>query len=113
MKKILIIFLSLFVLISCSINSKYINVKYRDSKVNIADSRWEYLNTSESSFVNGAWYDGEENYMIIKLNSTYYHYCDIPRSIWNDFKVAESFGSYYNYSIKGNYDCRINHVPNY
>lgn len=91
----------------------YVPVKYSDNKVDIGDSRFEYLDTSKSSFIRGAWYDKDNGYMIINLNRTYYHYCSMPSTVWESFKLADSFGSYYNKYIKGNYDCRINPIPDY
>jgi len=92
--------------------SKIISVKYRDDPVNLNSGDFEYFPTS-SSFVNGLWYDQSNQYMIILLNSTYYHYCDLPLAEWRSFKSAESYGTHYNQRIKGNYDCRYGHVPSY
>ena len=58
---------------------RYIWIKYRQTQVDIADLRFEYLDTSRSSFVRGAWYDENNSYMIIGLAGTYYHYCRMPR----------------------------------
>ena len=114
MKK-LVFALSLALLItSCaSQTEKFVTVKYREDPVNIANSAFEYLNTSKSSFVRGAWYDEENTYMVIKLQSTYYHYCGLPPITWTQFKYADSFGTTYNQKIKDRYDCRIGHVPDY
>ena len=84
-------------------DTNYVNIKYYDIPVDLSDSRFEYLNTTGSSFINGAWYDEDEEYMVIKLNDTYYHYSGIPESVWKKFKIADSFGVFYNESIKGNY----------
>jgi len=91
----------------------YVKVKYREDLVDIAHPRFEYLDTSRSSFVRGAWYDEDNIYMVIKLKETYYHYCGMPKNIWSSFKMADSFGTFYNIYIKGHYDCRINYVPEY
>ena len=32
-----------------------------------------------SSFVNRVCYDSAQQYMVIKLRDTYYHYCEIPQ----------------------------------
>lgn len=93
-------------------SKKIISVKYRNDPVNLNSGDFEYFPTS-SSFVNGLWYDQSNQYMIILLNSTYYHYCGLPLSEWRSFKSAESFGTYYNQRIKGNYDCRKGYVPIY
>ena len=94
-------------------NTKYVEVKYRDTLVNLSNPKFEYLNTDKSSFVGGAWYDQNNQYMLIRLRDTYYHYCGLPENVWNNFKRAESFGEYYNQNIKGNFDCRLGKVPAY
>ncbi len=133
MRKLVFLLLSLIVLSSCSgttsytsdysINnntskaesrySDYVNIKYRKDSVDIANLRFEELDTSKSSWIRDAWYDEDNQYMIINLNGTYYHYCGIPNSSWDTFKRANSFGSHYNSSIEGRYDCRTNYIPQY
>jgi hypothetical protein len=94
-------------------DSEFINVKYRQEEVDTKDSRWEYLDTAGSSFIEGAWYDEVEEYMIINLSGTNYHYCGLPVPVWEKFKEASSFGSDYNRYIRGNYDCREGGIPSY
>lgn len=97
---VVILFVSFF-LSGCGLN-KVVNIKYGDS-INI--SQWEALDTSKSSFVEGAWYDKNSSQTVIKLNGSYYKYCNFPTNIWKNFKSSESFGNYYNSNIKGNYIC--------
>jgi hypothetical protein len=84
-------------------NDKVVEVKYREDKVDL--SQFEYLDTSKSSFVNGAWYDATDDYLVLKLNDEYYQYCNLPDSTWLEFSKADSFGNYYNSRIKAIYDC--------
>lgn len=93
-------------------SSGNVTVKYRDDKVNISANSFEPLDKSDS-IVKGAWYDDGNEYMVIKLSGTYYHYCGMPSSAWNDFKAASSPDVYYQDSVKGNFDCRVNPVPRY
>ncbi len=135
MRKLSLLILGILLLAGCGSNSKYqettvsetkptikeettfehnyINIKYRDDAVDIGDPRFEYLNTSKSSFVRGAWYDDDNKYMVINLKGTNYHYCGLPVSTWSSFKKADSFGTYYNKYIYKNYDCRYNYIPAY
>ena len=92
--------------------SGYVKVKYRDDKVNISAANFEPLNNSDST-VKGAWYDSSNKYMIIKLRVTYYHYCDMPSDVWSSLKVASTPYNFYQDDIKGNFDCRVNPVPQY
>lgn len=97
---------------SSTSSSGYIKIKYRDDKVNISTSNFEALNRSDST-VQGAWYDSGNEYMIIKLGSTYYHYCGMPSNAWYDIKSASELDEHYQNDIRGNYDCRVNKVPIY
>lgn len=80
-----------------------VTVKYRENPIDIA--LFEALDTTGSSFVQGAWYDKHNEYMIINLSGTNYQYCNLPADIWENFKQASSFGSFYNKNIKGSYAC--------
>ena len=98
--------------IFASPGSGYVNVKYRDDKVNISASNFEPLDKSDS-IVKGAWYDRVNEYLVIKLGSTYYHYCGMPSSAWSGLKSSASLDEYYQQAIKGNFDCRENPLPSY
>lgn len=93
--------------------ARLVAVKYRSDPVDIAHPRFEYLDTAGSSFVGGAWYDDEEDYMVILLQDTYYHYCGMDESTWASLAGASSFGTFYNSSIQGRFDCRQGGVPEY
>lgn len=95
-----------------SSGSGYVKIKYRDDKVNISASNFESLSRSDPT-VKGAWYDDGNEYMVIKLGDTYYHYCGMPGGEWSEFSSSGSLYSYYQDNIKGNFDCRINPVPSY
>ena len=75
---------------------RLVTVKYRNTPVNVGDPRFEYLDTSRSSFVTAAWYDSSNRYMIIGLGGTHYHYCQMPSQAWASFREARSFGTHYN-----------------
>ena len=94
---------------------KHVTVKYRDSKVNISADNFAPLKSPQGSGggVNGAWYDVQEKYMIIKLENTYYQYCGMPSDTWNKLNTSQAPYIYYSSAIKGEYDCRVNHVPSY
>ncbi len=113
MKKILLILVLLVAFTGCG-SSTLVDVKYRDDDVDVGDSRFEDLDTSKSSWIEGAWYDDDNQYMIMNLDGTYYQYCEVPESVWSKYKKAESFGSDYNAYIKGDYDCRFGVIsPSY
>jgi hypothetical protein len=85
-------------------------VKYR-GPLDLAP--FDCQDVTRSSLVNRVCYDKHEQYMIIKLRDTDYHYCEIPAGIVSELRSAESIGRYYNTFIRGNFDCRINRVPPY
>ena len=58
-----------------------------------------------------------KKYMIIKLDETYYHYCNIGPQTVSSFLAAPSMGRYYNSEIRGRgdlhgpFDCRDHPIP--
>lgn len=64
-----------------------------------------------SSFVNRICYHSENQYLIVLLNKTYYHYCRIPPSVVEQWLKAPSKGRFYNAYVKGKYDCRAGGIP--
>ena len=107
---VVVITVMLWILLSV-INSP-IYVKYRtNGPVDIHASNFEPLNKS-GAIVRGAWYDKSQEYMIIDLNGTYYQYCGIQASTWDWLKSVDS-DAYYQTDIRGDFDCRVNHVPDY
>jgi len=66
-----------------------------------------------SSFIRRVCYDHTNGYMVVSLNGTYYHYCDIDAATVDLFLMADSMGRFFNSSIKGHFDCRTGHVPAY
>lgn len=92
-----------------------VNVKYR-GLVDLTPFACETI--TRSSFINRVCYDASNQYMIIKLKRTYYHYCEIDSGTVAALKAAGSLGRYYNANIKGSgldgpFDCRTHRVPNY
>lgn len=71
----------------------------------------ESVNTSKSGWILSAHYyscDGKTGFFIIKLKRKEYIHAHMPVSVWQQFKRADSFGSFYNYNIKGRYRLYLN-----
>jgi hypothetical protein len=68
---------------------------------------------SRSSFINRVCYDQRNAYMLISLNGKFYHYCQIDAGTVSSLLAAPSMGVFYNSSVKGNFDCRVHHIPEY
>ena len=91
----------------------WLAIKYRSDPVDVADPRFDFLDGGSSSLVGFAFYDADNEYMIISLNGTAYHYCGMSDGLWDEFTAASSLGSFYNTRIKGRFDCRSGFVPQY
>jgi hypothetical protein len=71
----------------------------------------ESVNTSKSSWLRGAAFyscDGATGFFILKTDNQDYLYSGVPSEIWEGFKNAESFGSYYDHNIKHKYSFNLN-----
>ena len=107
MKTLLTIFLVVF---SIPTMAESVYVKYR-GEVNLAPFSCEWV--SRSSLVKRLCYDQKEQYVIVQLKSTYYHYCEVPSGVVSNWRNADSMGRYYSTNMKGRYDCRVNLLPEY
>lgn len=85
-------------------------VKYR-GEVDLAPFACESI--SRSSLVERLCYDAKEQYVVVKLTGTYYHYCEVSSGVVSAWRSADSMGRYFNSKIKGNFDCRAHRVPSY
>lgn len=85
-------------------------VKYR-GPVDLAPFTCDSI--TRSSSVKRLCYDSRERYVIVDLTGTYYHYCEVPPSVVAAWRGADSMGRFFNQNVKGNFDCRVNHVPSY
>jgi hypothetical protein len=91
-------------------SAESVNVKYR-GMVDLSPFVCESI--TRSSFIERVCYDVKNTYMLIELNGTWYHYCEIDNDTVSKLLAAESMGRYYNASIKGRFDCRMHRVPDY
>jgi hypothetical protein len=74
----------------------------------------ESANTSESSWVRSAKFcscDGVSGFFILGTDKKEYYHQNMPIEIWQGFKNATSFGSYYNQFIKNKYTLNVSGKP--
>lgn len=106
------IFLALvFLCISTAAHAECVTVKYRNG----ACVPLEKLDCKPtvSTFINQLCYDEKNQYMLLLLKETWYHYCNIPKDEVGRFRGSESLGKFYNQEIKGKFGCAGLSVPNY
>jgi hypothetical protein len=87
-----------------------VDIKYR-GPLNLAP--FACTDVTRSSFIRRVCFDKAKSYMVISLNGTYYHYCNIPAIAVDALMAAPSMGRFFNAEVKGHYDCRLNPVPQY
>lgn len=102
---------ALFISISCQaqdchqLPTSFTSYQQAEKMVKAADFKiYDSVNTSKSSWIRGAEFyscDGRTGFFIFKTDSKAYIYKDLPIEVWQGFKNAASFGSYYNSFIKG------------
>ena len=71
----------------------------------------EEQDTDESSCVRGAEFyscDGATGYFILRTDDQDYIHVGVPVAVWQGFKEASSFGSYYTANIKRRYRLGLN-----
>jgi hypothetical protein len=105
----------LFILLAASAGAETVNVKYRGP---VDLKPFACTDTPRSSFIQRVCYDKAQSYMLINLRGTYYHYCELPPAMLDQFMAAPSMGQFYNQNIKGwgsdgPFDCRTHKIPSY
>lgn len=71
---------------------------------------------SENSDVSRICYDKAERYMVIRLKTTYYHYCAIDAATVQGLQSAKSKRDFFESRIRGSgkdgpFDCRTKPIP--
>lgn len=98
-----------FLIFSHYANAEVVTVKYRGA-VPLDDFS---CHNTDSSFVHRICFDETNQYIVVLLKNTYYHYCRIPANVVNSWLSAPSVGRFYMANIKGQFDCRLGGVPEY
>lgn len=70
----------------------------------------------DGSDVSRICYDRAERYMLIRLNTTYYHYCEIDHLTVQGLQTANSKRQFFQSRIRGSgtdgpFDCRRHPIP--
>ena len=112
-----IIFFMLLILVSCKEDNCFeINSNFKSYQIAIETVQNSSFAIEEKVNTDSSWIDSIEyyscdeltGYLIIntKKDKSYIHK-NVPIQVWNEFKNAESYGRFYNQTIKGNYYLEI------
>lgn len=90
----------------------WVEVAYRDDPVNVASVRFQTLENPDE-VVWEAWFDEENEYLVIQLEDRFYHYCGVSDFVWHVLTATPFPGEVYEEMLQGEYDCRMGAVPSY
>ena len=101
------------VLVCRSASAETVQVKYHGP---VSLTSFACADVRESSDVSRICYDAAERYMLIRLKTTYYHYCEIDAATVRGLQAAGSKRQYFEARIRGSgtdgpFDCRTHPVP--
>lgn len=118
MDKKIISYLIVFVLlISCSENCKELPnsfSSYEQASEMVLTSNYkieESADVSDSAWITSVLYlscDGVNGFFVIKTNRKTYIHQNMPYQVWQNFRKAESKGSFYSTKIRGYYQLKLN-----
>ena len=119
MNRFVIIIIFFLIMLGCSQKQPCENIPkrfnaYSELENVILGTKFNYIdefNTSKSSWIRNVKFyscDKKFGFLIIETDKQNYIHEKLPINIWYKFKNAESFGTYYNKSIKNKYKCSIN-----
>lgn len=92
-----------------------VHVKYRSTPVNVATGNFEYWIPQSQGNVLEAWWDIRNQYLLINVRGTVYHYCGVSFQAWKDLTGSSAADFQYDTFIKGHtrFDCRRTQPPTY
>lgn len=99
--------------LSLTAAAETVSVKYHGTVVLDAFTCTEVRDGSDISRIC---YDSAERYMIIRLKTTYYHYCEIDATTVSGLQRAASKRQFFEARIRGSgsdgpFDCRTHPIP--
>lgn len=108
----LFIFSALFLMCQLA-TAETVQVKYHGA---ISLDSFACTDVKESSDVSRICYEKAERYMVIRLKTTYYHYCAIDAATVQGLQAAASKRQFFEARIKGTgaagpFDCRTQPIP--
>lgn len=63
------------------------------------------VDTLDNRLINKVCYDTNRQYMLVRLRTTYYHYCGVDVPAVEGLLQAKLKGKHYTQNIKGKYNC--------
>lgn len=110
MKKLI---MASIVFLSGLANAEVVQVKYHGP---VPVDSFACSSINEGSDVTRICFDKSERYMLIKLKSTYYHYCSIDEATVQNLLAASAKYQFFATRIRGNgtdgpFDCRTHPIP--
>jgi hypothetical protein len=113
-----VITFALFLGASLAARADTVCVKYGPCPLDL--SAFACTHTTGSSFVRQVCYDQSKRFMVIKLNETWYPYCEVEAASVQALTSAPSVGTHFNQHFRsapggtrGPFDCREHPMPAY
>ena len=93
----------------------WVTVKYRSTPVDVGTGGFEHWTNENPGNVREGWFDVRNDYMLLNLDGTVYHYCNVSIAWWRSLTSAKSADLQFDLYFKGSmiYDCRRYAVPSY
>lgn len=100
-------------LMSHAASAETVQVKYHGP---VSLDAFACSDVNENSDVYRICYDKAERYMVIRLKTTYYHYCAIDAATVQGLQTAKSKRDFFESRIRGSgkdgpFDCRTKPIP--
>lgn len=108
-----VVLLAALALMSHDAAAETVQVKYHGA---VSLDSFACAEVNEHSDVSRICYDGAERYMVIRLKTTYYHYCEIDAATVRGLQGASSKRQFFEARVRGSgadgpFDCRTHPIP--
>jgi hypothetical protein len=93
--------------------AQHVGVSGRDTPVNLSSSHFLKYELKRSRTIRSIYYDSVNQYLIYQIRSIYYHRCEVPPEVVNEWTQSNSADGYLRQNISDRYKCRDTNTPTY
>ena len=94
-------------------DAQQVGVSGRDNSVNLDSADFRKYEPKRSRTIRSIYYDSANQYLIYQIRTIYYHRCEVPPEVVDEWVQSDSADGYLRQKISDRYECRDTNTPTY
>jgi hypothetical protein len=88
-----------------------VDVKGRRTPIDLSNTQLVEQACKPSVCIDNVYYDPKHQYLVFQARGTYYHRCEVPAEVVQEWVESNNLKRYYDRYIKPDYDCAGKPLP--